>query len=343
MKPEVLATIYAETVARRKLPVNFNEDHRALFEGELERVIAETRLLKFEDVWASPQGLLFKGTSILPESFAFPYHLDEWRFRTRAKFLATNYALRRRRKIDRDVLWVTDYWSTGYFHWLTDVLTRLFVVRDRLRELLLLLPGRYEKFGHVQACLRAFGVANVDFIAENEVVQCRSLLMPSHTAPSGHFKAEAIRGVRDVLLSAFGDQGEKEERLYISRRGAGKRRIVNEDEVVAVVRRFGFETVCAEELSFEQQVWICSRARYIVSNHGAGLTNTLFMPSGGSMLELRHQADCINNCYFTLASALDLNYFYQTCTPQDPAADPHHAHLMVDTDQLEQNLSLLLR
>jgi len=53
MKPEVLATIYAETVARRKLPVNFNEDHRALFEGELERVIAETRLLKFEDVWAS--------------------------------------------------------------------------------------------------------------------------------------------------------------------------------------------------------------------------------------------------------------------------------------------------
>ena len=343
MKPQVLATIYAETVARRKLPVNFNDDHRALFAGELERVIPETRLLHFADVWASPEGLLFKGTSILAESFAFPYHLDDWRFRTRAKFLATNYAFRRRRKIDRDVLWVTDYWSTAYFHWLTDVLTRLFVVRDRLRELLLVLPGRYQAAAHVQACLRAFGVAHADFIADNEVVQCRSLLMPSHTAPSGHFQDEAIRGVRDVLLSAYGDPGEKEERLYISRRRAAKRRIANEDEVIEVVGKFGFETVCAEELSFAEQVRICSRARYIVSNHGAGLTNTMFMQAGGGMLELRHQSDCINNCYFTLASALDLNYLYQTCAPQDPTLDPYHAHLLVDLNQLEQNLRLLLR
>ena len=69
----------------------------------------------------------------------------------------------------------------------------------------------------------------------------------------------------------------------------------------------------------------------------------LFMREGGSVLELRHQADCINNCYFTLSSALDFNYFYQTCAPQEPAADPHDAHLVVDCDQLEQNLTLLLR
>ena len=107
-------------------------------------MIPATRLLKFENVLASPEGLLFKGTSILPESFAFPYHLDEWRFRSVVKFLATNYAFRRRRKIERDALWITDYWSTGYFHWLTDVLTRLFVVRDRLSDLLLVLPGTYQ-------------------------------------------------------------------------------------------------------------------------------------------------------------------------------------------------------
>ena len=42
-------------------------------------------------------------------------------------------------------LWITDYWSTGYFHWLTDVLTRLFVVRDRLSDLLLVLPGNIKQ------------------------------------------------------------------------------------------------------------------------------------------------------------------------------------------------------
>lgn len=342
MKPEVISTIYPETISKRKLPVNFNDDHRSLFEGELERTIPRTQLLKLKDVLASPEGLLFKGTAILPESFAFPYHLDQWRFRSVLKFLVTNYAFRRRRKIERDALWITDYWSTGYFHWLTDVLTRLFVVRDRLRDLLLVLPGRFRTQEHVQSSLKAFGLANVDFIDDGEVVELRNLLMPSHTAPSGHFNDEAIRGVRDVLLSAYGDASGKEEKIYISRAPAGRRRIVNEDEVTSILLRFGFEILRAEELSFEQQVRICSRARYIVSNHGAGLTNMLFMKEGGSVLELRHQADCINNCYFTLSSALDLKYLYQTCAPQDPSADPHDAHLLVDTAQLEQNLSLLL-
>ena len=346
MKPEVLSTIYAESVAKRKLPVNFNNDDLSLFEGELERVIPESRLLKFRDVSASPEGLLFVGATILRESFAFPYHLDEWRWRSKFKFLVKSYALRRRRKIEREALWITDYWSTGYFHWLSDVLMRLFgfrdQVRDRVRDLLLVLPGKFEACDHVQSSLRAFGVTNVDFIGPDEVVECRSLLMPSHTAPSGHFNREAIRGVRDVLLSAYGDTVGEEKRLYITRAKAGRRRIINEDEVTSILRRFGFEMICAEDLSFEQQVRIFSRARYIVSNHGAGLTNMLFMNDAGSVLELRHQSDCINNCYFTLASALDLNYFYQSCTPQKAADDPHDAHLLVDPLQLEKNLGLLL-
>jgi capsular polysaccharide biosynthesis protein len=342
MKSEVISTIYAETVARRKLPVNFDAKDSVLFEGELARAIPSTQVLRFEDVLASPEGLLFAGTRILPESFAFPYHLDEWRFSSVLKFLATNYGLRRRRKVEREALWITDYWSTGYFHWVADVLTRLFVMRDRLRDLLLVLPGKYEQRDVVKSCLKAFGVGEVDFVGADEVVEFRSLVMPSHTAPSGHFKDEAIRGVRDVLLSAYGDAGGKDERLYISRRGAGRRRIVNEDEVTSVLGKFGFETICAEDLSFEQQVAICSRARYIVSNHGAGLTNVLFMQEGGSVLELRHEADCVNNCYFTMSSALDLNYFYQTCAPQDPSVDPHDAHVVVDVDQLRNNLTLLL-
>ena len=336
MKAEVVSTIYAEAVAKRKLPVNFNHNDLALFEGELFRTIPATQLLRFSDVLVSSEGLLFKGTKILPESFAFPYHLDDWPSRSIFKFLVTNYAFRRRRRIE-DALWITDYWSTGHFHWLTDALTRLFVIRDRFPDSLLLLPASYKGRDVVASSLNAFGVRKLDFI-EGEVVECRNLLMPSHTAPSGHFNQDAIRGVRNVLLSAYGSTGE--ERLYITRSKAAKRRIVNEDEITPILTEFGFQTVSAEDLSFEEQVQLSSRARYIVSNHGAGLTNILFMRDGGSVLELRHQSDCINNCYFTLASALDLDYFYQTCEPHN-AADPHEAHLLVDPHRLKENLSLL--
>jgi hypothetical protein len=340
-EPELLKTLSQETLAKRKLPVNINHAQLPIFEGELRRSIPESRLLRFKNIRVSSEGLLFKGTTILPESFAFPNHLEEWKLRSVVKFLAKNYVVRRTRRVDTEALWITDYWSNGYFHWIADALARLYVVRDRLDDPLLLLPAEYQNLDYVNSSLEAFGVKSVEFIGSSEVLVCRSLLMPSHTAPSGHYNEAVIRGVRNVLLSAYGDsdQGEK---IYISRRHATKRRIVNEDDVGQVLSKFGFQTIYAEELSFAQQVQISSRARYIVSNHGAGLTNMLFIPENGSVLELRHQTDSINNCYFTLASALNLNYFYQPCRPVSDGPDPHSADLIVDPRQLEANLRLIL-
>jgi capsular polysaccharide biosynthesis protein len=87
---------------------------------------------------------------------------------------------------------------------------------------------------------------------------------------------------------------------------------------------------------------MASRARFFVSNHGAGLTNMLFVRGGGRVLELRHRADNVNNCYFTMASALGLEYFYQTCPSDDPSGDPHTAHLRVDPGALADNIRLML-
>ena len=312
-----------------------------LFDHELQRAIPQSTLLNFKDIRVSSEGLLFKGTRIMPESFAFPEHLGEWKLRSVVKFFVTNYVLRHGRRVENEVLWITDYWSKGYFHWLADALTRLYVARDRINDVPLLLPAGYEQLDYVRPSLEAFGVGQVGFIGRDEVLECRSLLMPSHTAPSGHYNEEIIRSVREVLLSAYGDS-DRGEKIYISRKQAAKRRIVNEEEVTRVLSRFGFQTIYAEDLSFAQQVQVCSRARYIVSNHGAGLTNMLFMPEAGSVLELRHREDRINNCYFTLSSALNLNYFYQTCRPANEGPDPHTADLVVDSEELEKNLHQLI-
>ena len=92
--------------------------------------------------------------------------------------------------------------------------------------------------------------------------------------------------------------------------------------MIEVLRAFNFRIVRTEDYSFAEQVRLAAGARYLVSNHGAGLTNILFMRPGSSVLELRHATDCINNCYFTLASALNLKYFYQTCQPKTPLKIP---------------------
>ena len=337
--------LYPRSVSRRRLPLNLNSEHLPLFNHELERDIPASRLLEFHDVLVSSDGILFKGTRILPESFAFPFQLKEWKLRSTVKFMVNNHLFHGRRVVDTPVLWITDHWSKGYFHWLAEALPRLFLVRHRLDDLVLVLPWEYQTKDFVMSSLEAFAVKKVDFVDRHEVLKCRRLFLPTHTAPSGSFNEEIIRGVRNILTTAYADSAYdgSGERIYISRGRAPKRKIVNEEELVKRLNDFGFQTIYAEEHSFEEQVRICSRARYIVSSHGAGLTNILFMNEGGSVLELRHHKDRVTNCYFALSSALNLNYFYQACEPENPDIDPHRADLLVDLVELEQNLSLLVQ
>lgn len=336
--------LYPETIVTRRLPLNFRDDNLALFEGELQRVIPHTTLLEFSDVRISSQGILFKDYQMLPQSFAFADNLKRWKLRSRIKFFLTNYVINQTRNVKREVLWITDDWSKGYFHWLTDVLSRLYVMRSRLDEFMLVLPHGYEALEFVRSSLSCFGVKSVEFIKRNEVLRCKKVIMPSHTAPSGHYNEQIIRGVRSVILATYGDSLKKEDdRIYISRGRAPKRRLVNEEAVEEVLRDYDFQTYYAEDLSFEKQVKLCSRANYLVSNHGAGLTNMLFAPEGANVLELRHQTDSVNNCYFTLSSALNLNYFYQTCEAAQSDLEPHSADLVVDVNLLKKNLELLLK
>jgi hypothetical protein len=333
-----------ETISRRKLPVNLNPDDLSLFSHELERVIPETKLLKRYNVGVSAEGILFQRGKMLPESFAFPANRKKWRRRSVLKFMASNYLLRRRRRFERPSTWVIDDWSHGYFHWLADVLPRLFIIREQLKDLVLLLPHNYKELEFVQASLKPFIIGAVEHIDPAEVLSCRKLVVPMQTAPSGHYNEELIREVRNLLVEfyATGPRETPGDRVYISRSLAPKRRILNEEEVIEVLRQFDFRVVRTEDHSFAEQVRIASGARYLISNHGAGLTNVLFMNPGANVLELRHATDRINNCYFTLASALNLNYFYQSCEPQNPGEDAHTADLKVDSRALRANIELML-
>jgi hypothetical protein len=62
----------------------------------------------------------------------------------------------------------------------------------------------------------------------------------------------------------------------------------------------------------------------------------LFMPPG-NILELRHEADTHNNCYFTLASDLDHLYYYMRCRSNEK--DPYLANLIINLIDLEEILT----
>lgn len=87
-------------------------------------------------------------------------------------------------------------------------------------------------------------------------------------------------------------------------------------------------------MSFKEQVALFSETSILLSNHGAGLTNMLFMPAGSNVIELRKKNDDHNNCYFSLASALNLKYYYQQCEPLNKDEDAYTANLIVEPSEL---------
>lgn len=335
--------LLADSVSTRQLPVNLEPGDRWLFEHELQRALPGSRLIEMGDVRISADGILFRAGRILPESFAFAHLLEEWTRARRLRFLLGNYFLKRTTRVDHDALWIADNWSMGYFHWLADTLPRLFLVRQHLKDWTLLLPDYARTLAFVEPSLAPFGVGQVRYAGPDEVFRCRRLFVPTHAAPPGHFNEAVIRSIRQVLVAAYGISGEAgADRLYISRSGARRRTVSNEIEVVDLLRRFGFRVLHPESCSFDEQVRAASGARYLVSNHGAGLTNMLFMRPGSHVLELRHDGDRVSNCYFTMASALGLRYSYQTCASPAPEEPPHTANLRVDIGKLATNLERLL-
>ena len=338
-----METLREESIAVRKLPVNFERADLGLFKHELKRVIPATVLRRLQGVTVYPAGILFIGSEVLPESFPSPHYLDTWsgpgdELKARIK----NDLLKAHKRLERDAVWVTDIWSQGYFHWMTDALPRLFTMRGRMGDAPLLLPGAYAGERYIKSSLKPFSIEGLKFI--HEPLHCASLEMPTHTAPSGNYNESLIGGLRSLYTDFYQEArgGGAGDKIYVSRGKAQRRKIVNEEECVAALEGYGFKTVYFEDYSFEEQVKIALDARFMISIHGAGLTNMLFMSSGGSVLELRQNGDALNNCYFSLASALGLEYFYQLCRSESPGEDAHTANLIVDCRLLRKNVELML-
>jgi capsular polysaccharide biosynthesis protein len=96
-------------------------------------------------------------------------------------------------------------------------------------------------------------------------------------------------------------------RIYIDRRGAASRRLVNEDDLVQALGRLGFAAVKLEALSVDEQIALFSNADIVVGPHGAGLCNIVFAKPGCRLVEL-HMDSWIHWCFRHLAAVAGVDY-----------------------------------
>jgi len=183
---------------------------------------------------------------------------------------------------------VTPEAGCNYHHWLLDLLPRIGAVERAGFAL-----GDFDRIviNHANLAfqwetLERLGVPRSRVFTINQSVcwQADQLVVPSLLASNEFIAAESVQFLRDRLPSKQAVVGAS-RRLFLSRRDASARRLVNESEIERLVHRYGFETIVLSGLSVARQAQIFSEAEMIMGS-GAGLANLVFAPTHARVIEL---------------------------------------------------------
>lgn len=227
-------------------------------------------------------------------------------------------------------------WSRNYWHWMIDCLTKLEGVefyRNQTGIKPILIIDSNPSVWQLDS-LKLLGYSPGDYIQwNNSSVKVKNLVISSfrrhydkvHTIES----PSASRWVRQRMLSNIpedkSDQLSFSANIFISRRKAFMRRVINEHDVMESLSEFGFVDYVLEEMSFLDQVRLFSRAKIIVAPHGAGLTNIIFAQNL-TIVELFGSS--LPPCFANLSRGLGFQYGCLKCQA------PHTGMRLQDSDMI---------
>lgn len=321
---------------QRRPPELVREEDAVLFEGAMSYRTSDVFLRHFSRATVSPDSVVYRGARVVGETLVDPAVRGYYQFRHLIK--KTVFAKRIRLGSGNHVL-ATDAWSVGHYHWFTETLPRLWLIRDRAKEFTLMLPdsGYIRTVGLDSLKLLGLDFADVVFMDGDSLYSVESLSFVSRFAESGKVHDSIMRELRARLVGSrrFGDG-----RLYISRSGARFRKILNEGEVVSWATRNGFDVIRNEELDLAGQIDAFSGASVVLGIHGAGLTDAMFINQKGTLVEICKREK--NHAYWHLADSVGIRYRYYHGTPDsDRSLFGEGCSLTVDLDRLEERMSSL--
>ncbi len=237
----------------------------------------------------------------------------------------------------------------NYFHWLFDVLPRFHLLK---------VSGLFQRVNWfiIPSCslpyqletLKALGISQSQIIDGSKVnhIEADKIIASSSHRNAGQMEKWVCDFLRESFVETLRPNEKKYPSLfYITRNDSRSRNVINENELIALLNRFGFTTLSLSGLSFEEQVRLFNSAEVIVSPHGAGLANLVFCKEGTKIIEIFSKG-WVGTMYYDLAQKLGLEYYYQldrvSASPKS-AEEAKHKHFRVDIANVEKTLKRLIK
>lgn len=326
-------TIVKGFLDKRPYPVNFDSQDISLFKNDLEINVPDIKTFAHSNICVNTDLLLWKNFSFLQDSFI--YREDTYSFINKLKFFL-KALLTKKIKIKK-AIWIIDCWSEVYYHWIFDVLQKAMLLKKE-RGVKILIPQSFLKYDFIVESIKILKL-EVEIIKKDSIVKVGKLLTLPTIIFSGLFINEKIIEIRNNLLSGI-NQKPRNKRIYISRKKAVRRKVSNEQQVIEVLKKYNFKVYYLEDLPWREQLSIFKNSSAIVSIHGSGLSNMLFLNENSNIVEFRHPISTSQNPFYALSSNLKFNYFYVKGIPSSD--NPHDSDLFIDPRELKNVINSIV-
>lgn len=344
----LLASIPEETFVKTKPLIN-GDKHLSLFELDHVEHLPEMGLYGVSPAEVFEDGSIFENKTLIRKSLRDPDNMEgaytSWRvFKRRLSYKKINL------NSSTQYFSMLDHWGHEYYHWAVEALPRLELALRHLKNVTVIISERYSKMAFVRESLACFPV-QVEILPMKSYARLDRLYFSDFPGPSDYHRGELLCALRDRLAPS---RGPANRRLFLSRDKARFRTLTNEPEVERFLKTLGFETVYAEDLLWPEQMALFSQASHLVTIHGAGLSNTLFMPKGSHVLEIRKDSfgknkdgraatSTLCNTYFHMCVPLGLHYSALLSPSPTPEGNYGYSDLTVDISELEELLRPTLK
>lgn len=193
-------------------------------------------------------------------------------------------------------------WDVNYGHWIVDTFPRVEAVvsahgTEGMSFILNVPPSEQMRQVFVDS-MSLVGVREEQlvFTGSHPYAMERAIYPAPVTVPPLVKNPRSVEFLRELALDLDDSADRRPRRLYVTRNGSGRRRLLNEDAVIDVLRPLGYEVVAPETLALREQMAVFRDATHVVGNMGAALSNLAFSGDGVRVLCLATEA--MNHDYF---------------------------------------------
>ncbi len=215
--------------------------------------------------------------------------------------------------IEGNVVVLAGLTNNIYFHWMLDILPRWELLRKQncnFDEIDYFVVDNRLPFQRETLNLLQIPESKQININKSHHIQATNLIVPSFPASVAWMPKWTCEFLKHHFLkSEYIENTDSQQRIYITRNLAKSRRILNEDEILNLLKSYGFTMVVLESMSVLEQAALFSQTEIIISPHGSGLTNLVFCQPGTKVIEL-FAPNYVYHCYWWISNLVGLDYYY---------------------------------